>query len=420
MADNYQIKLGDKIYSNLNISKNEFGLVRNYNQVYVNANNMNLTDLLQFPYDPNRKQFYIGKVKAQADSSTGDGAITEQNVYVPIVTGSGTTSGGGSIVEDNDVQVIVQGTGIIVNSTNVTRPVVSVNTSVIATRQFVLDTVQQMGGTGGGGDITINGITSLVAGTGINVDDTDSSNPVISVNTSTIATKEYVREQIKSNGTTGGSSTGETQINLDNPDYAALLELLNVLEVHYDDEPLTSFFSSTSETGSIHQSTGFRIKWVLTSGETEYVANCIRWKNITTNGNRFNGSIYLKVLEYQPSEFNELGYAQIDETILTVSSNSINQKENNEEGEWYEWYFPKNISFKPNHVYVIIPHHDKTFEKVTETTAKMCIFGTSDTNAATNNVTGIWTGNRSTEVNVIQNPIIQFCYKNPTTILMKR
>jgi hypothetical protein len=51
-----------------------------------------------------------------------------------------------------------------------------------------------MGGTGGGGDITINGITSLVAGTGINVDDTDSSNPVISVNTSTIATKEYVRE----------------------------------------------------------------------------------------------------------------------------------------------------------------------------------------------------------------------------------
>lgn len=31
MADNYQIKLGDKIYSNLNISKNEFGLVRNYN-----------------------------------------------------------------------------------------------------------------------------------------------------------------------------------------------------------------------------------------------------------------------------------------------------------------------------------------------------------------------------------------------------
>lgn len=64
---------------------------------------MNLTDLLQFPYDPNRKQFYIGKVKAQADSSTGDGAITEQNVYVPIVTGSGTTSGGGSIVEDDDV-----------------------------------------------------------------------------------------------------------------------------------------------------------------------------------------------------------------------------------------------------------------------------------------------------------------------------
>lgn len=225
MSDIYEkvkLILGSKTYSDMNTSKDTWGLIRNTNQVYVNVNNMDKSDLLQFPYDPNRKQFCIGKVKAQLDSSTTEGDITEQTVYVPIVTGSSSSSGG--IQDDNDVTTIVEGTGILVDDSNPKNPRVSVNTSLIATRQFVLDTISKTEG-GSGGNITIEGIVSIGQGTGILVDDSDTSNPKISVNTSLIATRDYVDEMTKNSG------TGTTSVNLNNPDYAALLELLNVMEV---------------------------------------------------------------------------------------------------------------------------------------------------------------------------------------------
>ena len=139
-----------------------------------------------------------------------------------IVTGSSSSTGG--IQDDDDVSTIVEGTGIIVDNSNPKNPRVSVNTSLIATRQFVLDTLSQTGGSGGG-DITINGVTSIGQGTGIIVNNSDSNNPIISVNTSLMATRDYVLEITKNSG------TGTTATNLDNPDYAALLELLNVMEV---------------------------------------------------------------------------------------------------------------------------------------------------------------------------------------------
>lgn len=410
--DKVKLNLGDKTYSNMNTSKDAWGLLRNTNQVYVNVNNMDKSDLLQFPYDPNRKQFCIGKVRAQQDSSTTEGAISEQTVYVPIVTGSSSSTGG--IQDDDDVSTIVEGTGIIVDNSNPKNPRVSVNTSLIATRQFVLDTLSQTGGSGGG-DITINGVTSIGQGTGIIVNNSDSNNPIISVNTSLMATRDYVLEITKNSG------TGTTATNLDNPDYAALLELLNVMEVQYEDEPIQSVNLSSATSDNLHVTKGFRFQCSIT--ETQFSANCIRWKNYNTGGNRYDGDVFLKIIEYDPITGQEtsIGYGAVGEKILTVSSNSINQTRRNTQDEWYEWYFPKQINFKSSFIYVIIPHHDKSYESVTTSEAKVVVFGTSDTNTSTQAVNGMWTSDRQDIANVTnQTPIIQFCQKKPTTILMKR
>ena len=194
------------------------------------------------------------------------------------------------------------------------------------------------------------------------------------------------------------------------------------MQVQYENEPESYESTSRSDSGSSYQSTGVRFKWTFSVDETTntYVANCIRWKNFSTNGERYNGEIFLKIVEYEPSEYDEYGYAKLGEKILSVSSNSINQYKRNEENEWYEWYFPKQIQFKRNHVYVIIPHHDKSYECVTESDSKFLIYGTSDIHTGQKNIIGIWTDTRQENTNESRNPIIQFCKKTPTTILMKQ
>lgn len=335
MANDYKLQLGNKVYSNMNLTQDDFGMVRNTNQVYVHVNKTDNSDLLQLQYDPNQNQFLLGKVKVQADSSLGEGSITEKNVWVRAVSGDDTSTGGGG------------NTG---GGTN----------------------------TGGGGTNTGGGNTN-----------------------------------------TGGGNNTIVNVDLDNPDYAALLELLNVMQVQYDEEPLYHIDTNSDTNGTMYQSTGFRFVWAG-SVESEFFVNCLRWKNMNVDGERFDGEVFLKVIEYEPVEIGTNGYGAIGNKITTVSSNSINQKEHNVLGQWYEWYFPKQISFKPNYVYVIVPHHDKDYDTITESSAKVTVFGSSDTNAAHNNITGIWTNTRQSSTNNNKTPIIQVCQKNPTTILMKR
>lgn len=318
-----KLSLGNNTYSDMNVEKDEWGIVRNDNQIYVNTNNTINSDLLQLKYYDTSKQFLLGKVKVVPDGD--DPVATYKNVYVKVVTGE------------------------------------EQNTS----------------------------------------DDTEGDTD---------------------NDTDNDSCECSNDANLiDDPEYSALLQLLEVMEVQYEDQINPEDIKNTSfvDSGKIFLSTGFRFKYSFGDDET-FVANCIRWKNFNTDGERFDGEVFLKVIEYEPTEYDNFGYAKEGEKIISVSINSINQKVSNSENQWYEWYFPKKISFKRNHLYVIIPHHDKFYKSVTTSEAKFVIFGTKNINSGQGNIAGIWTGDRNEDVDSDFNPIVQFCKKIPTTIIMKK
>jgi hypothetical protein len=77
---------------------------------------------------------------------------------------------------------------------------------------------------------------------------------------------------------------------------------------------------------------------------------------------------------------------------------------------------------KQNRVYAIIPHHDKSYVTVTDSEAKIIIFGSSDIHSANKTINGIWIDERNESFTQSEQktPIIQFCNKIPTTIIMKQ
>jgi hypothetical protein len=90
-----------------------------------------------------------------------------------------------------------------------------------------------------GSNTSGEGIESIVAGSGILVTYSDqfgNKRPIVSVDSQTIASKIYV-QQLLSNYSGGGNSGDNpaSVLGLDNPDYAALLTMLDVMEVMYED-----------------------------------------------------------------------------------------------------------------------------------------------------------------------------------------
>lgn len=255
--------------------------------------------------------------------------------------------------------------------------------------------------------------------------------PVVSVDNQIIASKTYV-EQLLANysggggGNTGGGESGDTPsvvLNLDNPDYAALLEMLEVMEITYDDEPIdTPLVTATDSDLNMYESSGFRIKW---SDETG-TYNCLRIKNTNINGNRYDGDVYLKVIRYddigeKPDASAIKGYGKIGDKIYTVSSNAVNLKKINEKDEYYEWYFPKTLTFENGKVYVVIPHHDKVYTTVTSSEAKIIIHASSDIHTGNIGTTGLWTNTtRQDNIAVSRTPLFELCNKIPTSIKLKR
>lgn len=97
--EHFELKLGERVYSDLNVSKSGFDMYANHNYVYLNTRVNDNTDILQFPYDPNKRRVFIGKVRSELDSAVGEGQIDDYNVYVNVVTqdtSGGTEEGGGS------------------------------------------------------------------------------------------------------------------------------------------------------------------------------------------------------------------------------------------------------------------------------------------------------------------------------------
>lgn len=381
-----QIKLGDRVFaSSDNFTEVDWQGIHQRNQVYTEALSVNGIDKAQFEYDPDKKWFKFGSLIERKTSATDQGEESFYNVYLkPYV-----------VTQDNVIIDDGSGGGVIQNPT-----------------------------TGGGSGSGSGGIQTLVGGDGIIIDFATLGNtsPIISADFNLVASVNSINEinaRLDNLGMGDSGESGETGVNLNNPDYAALLELLNVMEVHYEDEPVGTVYNLTDDdvTANIHLTTGVRFVWL----DRDTSVNCIRFKNYNTGGNRGDYKIFLKVVECPilDSLTQQPDYAPVGKPIMTVSSNSINQKENNTKDEWYEWYFPKNIQFKNNTTYAIIPHLDKTFSNVTETTAKVVFFGTTDVNTSTI-YTGFWTGERSQNINVEQTPILQFCNKIPTTILMKQ
>lgn len=387
-----KLKLGDRVFSDLSATNDQdWGTVHNRNKIYTDALSENQVDKAQFEYDPDKKWFKFGKVISRATSATDQGEEKKYNIYLkPFVVAEN-----GQVVEEGE------GGG---TDDNPTTP-----------------------GTGEGG------IESIVAGNGIIVsflEQFGNKRPVVSVDNQVMASKIYV-EQLLANysgggGNTGGGESGDTPSvvsNLDNPDYAALLEMLEVMEITYDDEPIDiPLVTATDSDLNMYESSGFRIKW---SDETG-TYNCLRIKNTNINGNRYDGDVYLKVIKYddigeKPDASAVKGYGKIGDKIYTVSSNAVNLKEINEKDEYYEWYFPKTLTFENGKVYVVIPHHDKVYTTVTSSEAKIIIHASSDIHTGNIGTTGLWTNTtRRDNIEVSRTPLFELCNKIPTSIKLKR
>lgn len=376
-----QLKLGERIFCNISEERTgDWDMIYNRNQVYTPALSENGVDQAQFEYDPDKKWIKFGKVIQRATSATDQGEESLYNVYFkPYIVGVD-----GAIIEQ--------------------------------------------GQSGGQFDQDINsggsssGIITIGAGEGVTINYDNPQTPIISIDGSSFASKDEVNVLRVTLSNHISNCGGSTSVNLDTPDYAALLELLNVLEVQYEDEPIGECFNTVEdiETGEIFYSSGIRFKWV----NDDFTTNCIRYKNLNTSGTRKNTDVFLKIVECKRLEGlnDRYEYAEIGSPIITVSSNSVNFQNENEQEQWYEWYFPKYFTLKQNTVYAIIPHHDKSYVTVTDSEAKIIIFGSSDIHSANKTINGIWIDERNESFTQSEQktPIIQFCNKIPTTIIMKQ
>lgn len=354
------LKLGNNIFSDLSVEKTARELLTNTNKVYIHdANDGQNQDVLQLDFDADNNLVFLGSVKSQKSNSTDQGEIQYKSIYLKTYTGDQSSSD---------------------------------------------ESIGGGGGSGSGGTIIGNYVQSINAGYGISLSGS-ASNPIISVNTSVI-------------GSGGGVSSPN------NPDYLALLEFLKVMEVIYEGDVTNEFDMALEYTNKTRRDvTGIRIIFEPIDNNNR-TFNCIRIKNDGVKKD-VSEKIYLKVIE-SPERINDTDisnaginhcYAKIGDVITTVSSNSVNQSEDK---EWYEWYFPKNVVLKPGYEYVIIPHHDKSYELVTESTRTLSMLTTSDIDTSNQGYDGVWTSNRSERIGVEATPIIQFCTKEPTTIIITK
>lgn len=369
-----RIVLGEKTFHELDIEKDEWGIVREVNSVYVNTSNENKTDKLQFAYDPSKKWFHFGKVKQKQDSATDSGAESYYNIYLkPYIV-----NGDGSVVEEGS-------------------------------SGGQLDDITPGTGTDGK-----SYLTALGKGFGILIDNTVPQTPIVSVDSSIIPSETKINTLIDkklSNLDVNGECSG---LDFDNPDIMALMELLEVMKVQYEDEPIEVYDSALNYANYTDRDIkGFRFVW--TGNEKSF--NCLRLRQQNNN----DEEIYLKiidggVLSNDSLENNALPFGAVGDKINTVSSNKVHQLPH----EWNEWYFPKNIVLKNQHVYIVIPHHDKSYvDGVTTSTSILKMQTTNDYNTAFSTEVGVWTSDRTSTVTTCT-PIFQLCYKNPTTITMIR
>ena len=185
------LTLGKKtIVANINQSKDQYNALRNLNNVYIDAQAVATNNRTQFEIDPNTFRIKLGQARVKHQNGAHTGDIKHYTVYVPTYTVQDTGSGSGT------------------------------------------------GNTGGGSGTTISGgIKTIISGEGINVVGGSSDESVkISVDTTTIATKDYVDERYTTSG--GGTTSGGESVKIDSVEFYELKELLEVLEVTYDEESL--------------------------------------------------------------------------------------------------------------------------------------------------------------------------------------
>ena len=143
--------------------------------------------------------------------------------------------------------------------------------------------VIEEGSSGGQLDTTIpdsgstgnNYLTALGKGFGILIDNTVPQAPIVSVDSSIIPSETKINTLIDeklSNLDINGECSG---LDFNNPDIMALMELLEVMKVQYEDEPIEVYDSASNYVNYTDRNIkGFRFVW--TGNEKTF--NCLRLK----------------------------------------------------------------------------------------------------------------------------------------------
>lgn len=76
------LKLGNTTFADLSVEKDSLYLIRNVNQVYVNTNDAEYTDLLQLEYRPYEHKVKLGRAKFYDVESR---EIKHVDIYVPTI-----------------------------------------------------------------------------------------------------------------------------------------------------------------------------------------------------------------------------------------------------------------------------------------------------------------------------------------------
>ena len=129
------LTLGGKNIANISTICNEttkYGECPNLNWVYIDAVSSNNNDRAQFKIDPQTFKLSLGKARIKHQTGDWSGQIKQYDIFVQAQTlGSGNSTGGGENVTFQGVTSIKGGYGIKVDDSDVNSPVLSIDETIL-------------------------------------------------------------------------------------------------------------------------------------------------------------------------------------------------------------------------------------------------------------------------------------------------
>ncbi len=358
--------LGGKSYGSINSVQNQISNSNDLNYVYINSPGIANNIKTQLYIDPYTLNIHLGTARIKHQTGTWKGQTLDYNIYVPTSITNEASGSGDDDTGGDGIQSIVQGTGIIVDTSN------------------------------------------------------SDKNPKISVNTNTIASKDYVESQLLKISSIIGGGGGNS---LFEQELCQLRQLLDVLSIEYNQECQKEHDAMASSTFSGVDKNISAFTYVPNSTDTKM--DGLNYLSIKKDPNQAFSDVYCvirkcqNVIEGQTTAGNviptDISYYLENSTPLCVSRNTGNYGNNQK----YEWFFPKlyNYQYEEGVVYLITFHKNKTYSW-SEQNASSIRTKVTNESSSKSKLQRFWQDSNYTDSSMYT-PYAIFGYKKPKGFVVK-